>query len=120
MLFSLFIFFVFPYFSVFYIFPIPFSFPLPPIYCAQLRPFYTAYCDKIYHFYPSTTFGLLWVPFLDYPLVCWLLSHHHYSVLAAPRFILRKSSFFFVFCFPWHSHPNKGWVSLLLTLIACT
>ena len=44
-------------------------------------------------FYPLTTFGLLWVSFLGHPLVCWLLSHHHYLVLATPHSIPDKWSF---------------------------
>ena len=31
-----------------------------------------------------------------------------------------KVVFVFVFLLPLHSHPDKGWVSLLLTPIACT
>ena len=62
--------------------------------------FYTACCDKIYHFYTSTTFGLLWVSFLDCPLVCWLPNHHHYPMLAEPRFIPRQKFFYFVFLLP--------------------
>ena len=41
-------------------------------------------------FYPSTTFGLVWVSFLNYPLVCRLSSHHHYPMLAVPCSIPRK------------------------------
>jgi len=66
-------------------------------HCARLRPFYNAYRDKIYHFYPSTTFGLLWVSFPDCPLVCWLPSHHYYPVWATPCFIPRQKLFCFVF-----------------------
>ena len=60
-------------------------------------------------FYPLTTFGPLWVSFLDYPLVCWLSSHHHYPVLAAPRSIPRKRIFILFSCYLWHSHMNKSW-----------
>ena len=67
---------------------------LPSFCCClhyvQLRPFYTVCRDKIYHFTSLTTFDLLWVSFPNYPLVCWLPSHHHYLVVAAPRFIPRK------------------------------
>ena len=51
-------------------------------------------------FYPSTAFGLLWVPFLGHPLVCRLLSHHHYLGLAMARSIPRqKGNLFYFSCF---------------------
>ena len=40
--------------------------------------FYAACRDKIYHFYPLTIFGLLWVSFQDYPLVYQVPNHYHY------------------------------------------
>ena len=100
--FHLFIFFVFFVFSLFTSLFSLFSFcsppfVVPPFHCTQLRLFYTAYCGKIYHFYPSTTFGLLYVSFPDCPLVCWLPSQHHYPMLAMPRFIPIKKLFCFVF-----------------------
>ena len=52
--------------------------------------FYIVCRDKIYHFTPSTILGLLWVPFLDFPLVCWLSNHHHYTVLAMPNLIPKQ------------------------------
>ena len=61
-------------------------------------------------FYPSTTFGLVWVSFPDLSLVCWLPSHHHYPMLAMPHSIPKQKSFVLFFCSPWHSHSNKGWV----------
>ena len=42
-------------------------------------PFYTICHGGIYHFYPLTTFGSLWVSFQDYPLANCLFSHYHYS-----------------------------------------
>jgi len=41
--------------------------------------FYTICHGRIYHVYPLTTFGSLWVSFRDYPLACQLLNHYHYS-----------------------------------------
>ena len=41
-------------------FPSPFSLCIP-------MAFYTACCDKIYHFYPLTTFDPLWMSFQDCP-----------------------------------------------------
>ena len=57
--------------------------------------FYTVYRDKIYHFYPSTAFGLLWASFQDCPLVCWMLNHYHYTLLATPCLIPRQKRFLF-------------------------
>ena len=94
-----------------------------PLCCCLLctsMAFYTTCCDKIYHFYPLTTFGLLWVSFQDYPLVCHLPNHHHYTVLAVPCLIPEKSGFVLFFYFPWHFHLDKGWAFLLPTSIACT
>jgi len=82
--------------------------------------FYIACRNKIYHFYHSTTFGLLWVSFPDCPLVCWLPSHHYYTTLAVPCLIPRQMQFLFCFLLPLHSYLDKGWVSLLPTLIAYT
>ena len=82
--------------SFFFLF-LPFSSPFfPPILPCMSMAFYTAYCDRICHFYPLTTFGLLWVSFQDYPLVCWL-PNHHYTVLVVPRYIFRQKWFCFVF-----------------------
>ena len=61
-------------------------------------------------FYPSTTFGLVWVSFPNYPLVCRLPSHHYYPVLAVPRSIPKQKSFVLFSYSPWHSYPDKGWV----------
>ena len=58
-------------------------FPPPPLPSSTLlfiaTPFYTIYHGEIYHFYPSTAFGSLWVSFQDYPLASWLLSQYHCS-----------------------------------------
>ena len=53
--------------------------------------FYTVCHDRIYHFYPSTAFGSLWASFQDCPLVCWLPSHYHCTVLVAPLIISRQN-----------------------------
>ena len=122
-LFSLFIlsvFLCFLYFFVFCVFPYSLLFV---VYCAQLRHFYTACRNKIYHFYSSTIFV-----FLAY---CGCLSRTaHWSdgylatttTLCWPRYTsFPDKSSFVLFCyFPWHSYPDKGCVSLLLTPIACT
>jgi len=69
-------------------------FPFPLCFCSSLlctsMAFYIACRDKIYHFYPLTTFGLLWVSFQDCPLVYRLPSHHHYTVLAVPCLIPKQ------------------------------
>ena len=118
-MFSLFIFYVFfiSYFSIFLCFLL---FLLVVVYYAWLRPFYTTCRDKIYHFTPQ-----LLLPCCGYPsrtahwstgypatttTLCW---PHHAS-------FSDKRSFVLFSYFPWHSHPDKGWVSLLLTPIACT
>ena len=59
-------------------------------------------------FYPSITFGLVWMSFPDHPLVCWLPSHHHYLVLAVPCSIPRQKGFVLFSCSLWHSFSNKG------------
>ena len=41
--------------------------------------FYTICHDRIYHFYPSTSFGSFLVSFRDCPLACQLFSHYHCS-----------------------------------------
>ena len=41
--------------------------------------FYTICHGGIYHSYPSTAFGFLWVSFQDCPLACQLRSHYHCS-----------------------------------------
>ena len=64
-------------------------------------------------FYPSTTFGLVWVSFPDHPLVCRLPSHHHYLVLAMSHSIPRQKNFVLFPFSPRHFHPDKGWVFFL-------
>ena len=61
-----------------------------PLSLLTATTFYTIYHDKIYHFYPSTAFGSLWVSFQDYPLACRLPNHYHCTVLVAPRLIPRQ------------------------------
>ena len=69
-------------------------------------------------FYPSTTFGLVWV--LNYPLVCRLSSHHHYPMLAVPRSIPRKNIFvLFSYSRGFPIRVRVGYF-LLLTPMACT
>ena len=72
--------------------------------------FYIVYHDKIYHFYPSTTFGSLWASFQDCPLACRLPNYYHYTMLATPHpiskqkwLVLSLTSLFF-----HHSHLDKG------------
>ena len=98
-LFTLFSFLSF-YLSVFLIVVIP-----PPLFTTIV--FYTTCRDRIYHFYPSTTFGSLWVSFQDCPQACWLPSHHHYTMLAAPCLIPKKSDFVLSLT-SLNTHPNKG------------
>ena len=83
------------------------SFFFPHFPLCTFMTFYTACHDRICHFYSLTTFGLLWVSFQDCSLVCWLPSHHHYTVLAVPHLIPKQKWFCFVSYSPWHSHQDK-------------
>ena len=65
------------------------------LYMAKAFLYYLSWLNLL--FYPLTTFGPLWVSFSNYPLACWLSSHHHYPVLAAPRSIPRQRDFYFIF-----------------------
>ena len=83
----------------------------PPFSLFMPMAFYTVCRDKIYHFYPSTAFGLLWASFQDCPLVCWMLNHYHYTLLAAPCLIPRQKKVFvlsFTSLYFQYSHPDKG------------
>ena len=80
--------------SLVYRFSLPFFFSYFPL--CTFTTFYTACHYRICHFYPLTTFGLLWVSFQDCSLVCWLPSHHHYTVLAVPHLIPKQKWFCFV------------------------
>ena len=90
------------------------------VYCARLRPFYTVCCDKIYHFtlqlllayYGCPSWTTYW--FAGCPTTTTTLRWPHHASFP------EKSCFVLFSCFSWHSHLNKGWVSLLLTSIACT
>ena len=86
------------------------SFLLVVVYCTWLRPFYTTCHDKIYRFTPQlllaccgcpsqTTYWSAGCPTTT-TILCWL---HH---VPFPD----KGSFVLFSCFPWHSHPDKGWV----------
>ena len=75
-------------------------------------------------FYPLTTFVLVWVSFLDHPLVCQLSNHHHLPVLAVPHPIPRQIVLFcllahrgifirirvdiFSYCSSWHASSNSN------------
>ena len=71
------------FFPLFLLFVFSLFFLLLPLPSSALlfiaTPFYTIYHGEIYHFYPSTAFGSLWVSFQDYPLASWLLSQYHCS-----------------------------------------
>ena len=58
-------------------------FSSPPLSCTAKA---LLYCLPwwVLLFYPLITFGLVWVSFLDHPLVCRLLSQLHYPALATP------------------------------------
>ena len=83
---------------VLYLPPIALFFPscysyFPSCYCYSLctaKAFLYCLLWWVLLFYPSTTFGLVWVSFLNYPLVCRRSSHHHYPMLAVPCSIPRK------------------------------
>ena len=71
--------FVYPFlFSPFFFFVLPLllfcSFCPPLMFTATT--FHTIYHGAICHFYPSTTFGFLWVSFQDCPLAFRLLNHY--------------------------------------------
>ena len=105
---------LFPYYSLFFLFVFPLYFSLLSIspfvsmflavlpYCFSLctaKAFLYCLSWLDLPFCLSTTFGLLWVSFLNYPLVCWLPNHyhHHYLVLVMPHSIPRQRDFYFIF-----------------------
>ena len=112
---SLFIHFVFLHFLSYSYIPsllLYFSFLLFSLCCFSL---YTAkaflYCPpwRVLLFYPSTTFGLVWVPFRDgtglsttqpSPLPC----------VGRATFYIQTKEFCFVFLLSVASHSDKGWV----------
>ena len=100
------------------------TFCLPPIvllpfYCTQLRPFLYCLPWRVLLFYPLTTFSLVWVSFPNHPLFCQLLSHHHYTVLAAPYSIPRQKVLFCFFAFRSILIQIRVRYSFLLTPMAC-
>ena len=93
---------LFPYlFSLFSFFSSLFSVFLHCCLLCMSIAFYTTCCDKIYHFYPLNTFGLLWVSFQKCPLVYRLPNHHHYTMLAVSCLIPRQKQFLFCFLIPF-------------------
>ena len=106
---------LFSFFSFWYS---PFVIPCCCLLCTSMA-FYTACCGTVYHFYPSTTLGLLCVFFQDY---------HSGLPAAQPSLLFRvgratlhsqtKVVFVLFSFFPWHSHPDKACVSPLPTSIA--
>ena len=78
-------------------------------------PFYDVCYDGFLLFYPLTTFVLVWMSFLDHPLVCRLPIHHHLPVLVVPHLIPIKKSLILFSCSPWDSHPDEGGHSLSLS-----
>ena len=95
-----------------------------PLCCAQPSPFLYCLLWYVLLFYPSTTFGLVWVSFSGHPLVCWLLSQHHYPVLAGDGCTMfhsqtKESYFCFLALYGIPIWINVGY-SLLLILMACT
>ena len=97
----------------------PFSLFLPFL-CIVKALFYTTCRDGFLLFYPLIAFVLVYVSFPDHPLDYRLPSHHHLPMLAVPHPIPRQKNFILFSCSPWHSHPDKGGHSLLLSPMACT
>ena len=102
-------------FSIFFFYFQCFSllfFPLVLVvpYCAQLRHFYIACHDKIYHFTLQLLLAYCGCPFRTVhwlagclattTTLCWLC---HIPLLDKGNFVLFSS-------IPWHSHPDKDWV----------
>ena len=92
----------------FYLSCLPFFSSSLPFLCVRLWPFYTACHDKICHFYPLNTFSLLWVSFQDYPLVCQLPNHYHYTMLVCIRLVISAHVYlFWVKCPPSRTFSPK-------------
>ena len=80
------------------------------LHCARLRPFYIAYHGKIYRFTPQLLLACYECPFQT--------THWSASCLATTTTLcwlrhvpfLEKGIFVLFSYFPWHSHPDKGWV----------
>ena len=84
--------------------------------------FYIVYNDEIFHFYPSTTFGSLWVFFQDYPLAYWLPSYYHYTECVGcttPYSQTKWLVLFLTFLCSYYSHLDKDWASPSPTSMAC-
>ena len=96
-----------------------FVFSSPPLSCTAKA---LLYCLPwwVLLFYPLITFGLVWVSFLDHPLVCRLLSQHHYPALATPCLNSKQKEFLFYFL-AFCGIPLRIRIghSLLLILMAC-
>ena len=72
-------------------------------------PFYTICHCGIYHFYPSITFGSLWVSFQDCLLACQLLSHYHCSECVGYTTLLSQTKLLILFLtFLCFSLPSSG------------
>ena len=118
LLLTLLLFSLFSLFSISLFFLLCFLSFLLVVHCAQLRPFYTACCDKIYtpqlflvccgclslttHWSascPATTTTLCWLRQIPFP---------------------DKGSFVLFSCFSWHFHLDRIEYYLLLTPMACT
>ena len=113
------------YFLLSLVFFFPFSLfsPVLPSFafsCTVKALFYITYRDGFLLFCPLTAFILVQVSFSEHPLDYRLPSHHHLPTLAVPQPIPRQKNFILVSCSLWHSHPDKGGHSLLLSPIACT
>ena len=74
---------VFSFFSLFFFLVLPLVLPMMiiPLFLMipTVRSYHPLYCLSyvIYHFYPLTAFGPLWVSFQDCLLACRLPNHYH-------------------------------------------
>ena len=94
--------------------------PLFSLLCTAKTLFILPTVTDFLLFYPLTAFVLVWVSYQDYSLVSRLPIYHHLPMLAVPHPIPRQKSFVLFSYSLWHSHPDKGGHSLLLSLMAYT
>ena len=107
-------------FLIFFLFPLFFPCSLIVIYCARLWPFILPIVTRFTIFTPYLLLACCGCPSKT--------AHWSANCLATTNTLCwschvsfpNKSSFCFVFYFLLHSHPDKGWASLLPTPIACT
>ena len=106
---------VFSLFSLFFFLVLPLVLPMMiiPLFLMipTVRSYHPLYCLSyvIYHFYPLTAFGPLWVSFQDCLLACRLPNYYHcteYVGCATPHSWTKMACL--VSCLPLFSLPSYG------------